>query len=286
MLKETAMRVILRWREQFAGQTRPPRLQRLDALLQRAAATAYYRRRDVALPECGPGEEGFLQQCLAGVPKLELNGFLAEPAALFNWNHSQRPAHRLECPLRQTGRTAVLSGDFAEAEQTRVFPIPTWEEIEEYEPESLAGPVPGLMALAEAALAGRFRLPSLRNAVIPFTGLKHGCLRQQERDLLWRAFELPVFEQFRGFSQELLAWECEAHEGLHIEEDNAIFETATRDRELLLTCLGCEEYALLRLGTHLTARLDAAPCGCGHPAPRLVGLRTLPARPLAMSAHA
>lgn len=86
-----------------------------------------------------------------------------------------------------------------------------------------------------------------------------------------------MFEQFRGFSQELLAWECEAHDGLHIQGENAIFEVG-RDGELVLTALGCEEYSLLRVGIEMTARMEAGVCGCGNLAPRLVGLRPVGAR--------
>jgi len=33
-----------------------------------------------------------------------------------------------------------------------------------------------------------------------------GLLRDAERDALWRDFEVPVFEEVRGFDDELLAW--------------------------------------------------------------------------------
>ncbi|MCC6391706.1 MAG: hypothetical protein IT167_13995 [Bryobacterales bacterium] len=159
-----------------------------------------------------------------------------------------------------------------------MFSYVTHEELEEFAPESLAGPASRLRSLAEAVMEGRMKVGSLRSAVIAFTGLRHGCLRQEDRDLLWKAFQAPVFEQFRGFSQELLAWECEAHDGLHIQGDNAIFEMAPRDSELLLTCLSCPEYTLLRVGTEMTARVVKRPCGCGEASPRLMGLRSLPVR--------
>jgi hypothetical protein len=34
---------------------------------------------------------------------------------------------------------------------------------------------------------------------------------------LWQAYRVPVFEQIIGRSGRLLAAECEAHDGLHIE---------------------------------------------------------------------
>jgi hypothetical protein len=220
---------------------------------------------------------------------LELGQFLANPSEFYNWSHSPRPERKLECPLSNTGRTAVLGTGFEEEPHTRAFPRhclqePALQELEEFEPDSLAGPSSRLRALAELILAGRFRLPSVKATVIAFTGLKHGCLAPGDRDLFWQAFQVPVFEQFRGFSQELLGWECEAHDGLHIAEDNALFETAPQTGELLLTCLNCDEYALLRLGTEMTARIVKTPCGCGINLPRIAGLRPVP-KPLPEPVH-
>ncbi len=42
-------------------------------------------------------------------------------------------------------------------------------------------------------------------------------LSEYDRDLFWRAFEVPVFEQVVDVDGWLLASECDAHDGLHIE---------------------------------------------------------------------
>ena len=39
----------------------------------------------------------------------------------------------------------------------------------------------------------------------------------EQRQRLWLAFRVPVFEQIIGKNGALLAAECEAHDGLHIE---------------------------------------------------------------------
>jgi len=41
-------------------------------------------------------------------------------------------------------------------------------------------------------------------------------LSDRERESFWKAFEVPVFEQYLGHNSELLATECDAHSGLHI----------------------------------------------------------------------
>lgn len=272
------MRCFIRWKKRGVSPARTVRLGRLDTVLDQAARSGFYRRRQITLPECAPRNEEFLDRCLEGVPAVELREFLASPAEFYNWDHQPRPLRPLECPLGDVGKTALLAEGFEESDSLRLFSYVTHEELEEFAPESLAGPASRLRSLAEAVMEGRMKVGSLRSAVIAFTGLRHGCLRQEDRDLLWKAFQAPVFEQFRGFSQELLAWECEAHDGLHIQGDNAIFEMAPRDSELLLTCLSCPEYTLLRVGTEMTARVVKRPCGCGEASPRLMGLRSLPVR--------
>lgn len=237
------------------------------------------------MPKAGAAAEDEVPRLLQLIPRVELDDFLANPVEFYNWQHSPRPLRPLECKLGSIGRTAMLADGFEDTEWVRTFTCLTLEDLEEYEPDSLAGPAWRLRNLAELALAGRLRLDSLRGALLVFTGLKHGCLKPQDRELLWKAFQVPVFEQFRGYAQELLAWECEAHDGLHIQGENAIFELP-RDGELVLTGLGCEEYSLLRVGTELTGRLCNTPCGCGNAGQRLIDVRPLRAPVLALVAAA
>jgi hypothetical protein len=87
-------------------------------------------------------------------------------------------------------------------------------------------------------------IPSLRNAVIALIRPGEPRLTEDDRERLWRAFRVPVFEQRIGRSGSLLAWECEAHDGLHIESP--------------------------KLRPRAGEVLETAPCGCGKTAPRLI----------------
>jgi phenylacetate-CoA ligase len=143
------------------------------------------------------------------------------------------------------------------------------------------------MQVARSARNGRESIPTLKRAIVAFSGPEHGVLSEADRESLWRAFEVPVFEQYLGLDGSLLAWECEAHEGLHVVEDNATIEQNSRS-ELILTCLTGHRYPVIRLGTGLTARLTEENCGCGNAGPRLLGLEPLavdcPANALAAAA--
>lgn len=89
-------------------------------------------------------------------------------------------------------------------------------------PEALAGTLEQI-----EALAGMVRLT---HAVIVFRDPTHPRLTDAERDRLWRAFEVPIFEQVIAADGTLVAWECEAHEGLHVASPKLISGVAL-DRE-------------------------------------------------------
>jgi hypothetical protein len=91
------------------------------------------------------------------------------------------------------------------------------------------------------ALLGE-KIPSLTHAVIVLARSRDQLLTQADRDRLWRAFRVPIFEQILGEDGAVLAAECEAHDGLHVESP--------------------------KLRVELTW-LEAAVCGCGRNTPRI-----------------
>lgn len=69
----------------------------------------------------------------------------------------------------------------------------------------------------------------LTHAVIVVVRPGGALLSSAERDQLWRAFRVPVFEQIIGHRGRLLAAECEAHDGLHIVARDAVWTAYARD---------------------------------------------------------
>lgn len=135
-------------------------------------------------------------------------------------------------PMNPVPRTAVLAPGFQETKMIRVFASGWNEAAARFKPSSIAGPPEQLRQLT--------RLPlRLQHAVIVFTYDGRPRLSDEDRDLFWSAFGVPVFEQCLGPANELLAMECDAHAGLHVVGD---FE-------------------------HL--RADHNSCACGNPAPRV-----------------
>ncbi len=112
--------------------------------------------------------------------------------------------------------------------------------------------------------------PAVLDSVVVRTGLTDPPLNDSDRDLLWRKFEVPVFEHLLGFDGNTLARECEIHEGLHVVPQNAILERV--EGELVVTSLTGLDYPALRVRTGLTADWESAHCECGQTEPRLLNL--------------
>jgi hypothetical protein len=141
-------------------------------------------------------------------------------------------------PLPPAPRIAVLAAGFRSSGNTRVFEN-GWSPV-------VAGFAPAAIAATPAQLHALLStpIPSLRNAVIALVRPGEPRLSEEDRELFWRAFLVPVFEQRIDESGCLLAAECEAHDGLHLEAPGL----APREGEVL----------------------EIAPCGCGRTTPRLI----------------
>ncbi len=168
-------------------------------------------------------------------------------------------------PLPLPARTAALEAGFSPDAKIRAFTSDDIGPLVDYEPEALI--VPLLLALA---LADQRRKPAVSNWMVVLTSLSGVPFEQRHRDQLWRAFEVPVFEQLRGWDGTVIARECEVHDGLHVDENNAILEV--HENELITTQLTTVEHPILRARTGLTAELLNHHCECGAETPRLLNI--------------
>lgn len=116
----------------------------------------------------------------------------------------------------------------------------------------------------------------IQRALLIRTGLEEGLLSSLDRDGLWHRHGVPMFEHLVGMDGCLLAWECETHSGLHVVEENVVFEFV--QGELLLTSLTDLEQPTIQLRTGWSARIETEQCDCGRAGRRLVGLRELAPR--------
>jgi hypothetical protein len=125
---------------------------------------------------------------------------------------------------------------FRPSGNVQVFPQGWCDEVAVFQPASIAGTREQLLALLPV------RIPSLTHALIVVLHPGDAHVTEGERERFWRCFGVPLFEQVVGKSGKLLASECEAHDGLHLESPTLHLEGF---------------------------QLDDKPCGCGRKTPRL-----------------
>jgi hypothetical protein len=142
-----------------------------------------------------------------------------------------RGAHFVH-PCDSAGSTAILAPGFRETRLVRIFPHGWTQRARRFDPGSIAGPLEQIRGLAREGWP-------LEQSVVVFTYAPAPGISQSDRESFWRAFGVPVFEQYLGPRNRLLATECDAHSGLHV-------------------VTGCEGFPL-----------EQDVCACGNPAPRL-----------------
>jgi len=150
-------------------------------------------------------------------------------------------------PIPPAPRTAVLAPWFRPEGLVRVF-LGWTREAQEFAPEAVAA------TLAECEELARIGVPSLSHALIVLEFEGGPYLTEPHRERFWDVFRVPVFEQIIAGDGRLLAAECEAHCGLHVES------LWTRED------------------------IEVSPCACGRKTPRWFPLGI--AQPIQMAAKA
>ncbi|MBX5495526.1 MAG: hypothetical protein IRZ15_09345 [Bryobacteraceae bacterium] len=268
------MRVIVRIKWSRSAPQRPEdrTIENLSRVLRSAAATRYYRPWLKAARVCRNDEvprSASPAALLACVPRVEASWFLRHEAE-FSSRTSRQYKPRLRHPITPTPRTAILDPAYQGDRNCRYIPPDDSRMLMKFEPESIAGPAEALLHLARAVERGRAPHPGPRHSLIVFSDLQRGLLREAERELLWNVFEVPIFEQLRGFGGELLAEECDAHCGLHLVPGEALLEfDNSRSGELLLTTLVDLGRPSIRVATGRMLVFTEERCGCGSRAPRV-----------------
>lgn len=171
---------------------------------------------------------------------------------------------RLRFPLPVTVRIGVVGFAFGErrfrtCQNVREFDVDDMASLRAWEPEAIVAPLSLALSLADQQRRGHFELPSLNTAMIVVTSMEDSPLADHHRDLLWNSFRVPAFEQLRGLDGTIIARECEVHDGMHIE-----------DMEAML---------------HPNGEIVDGQCACGSELPRLRKVEQIQVRRAAASAR-
>jgi hypothetical protein len=129
----------------------------------------------------------------------------------FPWSRfgGERAGAPFHYPAGEPPVTVVLSRGFAPSRLVRPVPEATSLGPLDAAVEALAGT---MEQLRRAAMRGVV----VSRGIVVFTYEGGAPLVEEEREYLWERFGVPVFEQYLSSGQELLATECDAHEGLHL----------------------------------------------------------------------
>jgi hypothetical protein len=141
-------------------------------------------------------------------------------------------------PMDPMPRTAILAPGFQETKLTRVFPAGWNEAADRFQPTSIAGPPDQLRRLAREGVQPQ-------HSVVAFSYDGQEGLTTSDRELFWKMFGVPVFEQLLSPANELIAMECDVHDGLHL------------------------------VGDFKDLKSGVSTCPCGNPAPRLARPRRI-----------
>jgi hypothetical protein len=143
-------------------------------------------------------------------------------------------------------------------EGVKLFVAGNWHELGAFAPHVLLATTFEYLRLIDRMSLGTVTLSSVDHAVFVITAVGDKPLSEAFRDLLWKTFRVPVYELYVDAPGGLLASECEAQEGWHIEPGSAL---AVEAGELLLRSRGAQ----LRTGLSVTVEDIACPCGSAQP---------------------
>ncbi len=273
------MRVILRWTCSQEHPGADVRLARFKRVLRAAQRTQAYQP---LLEMAGLttleaiGRVDSVERTLERLPPIDLAEFRRSPAAFECPAGARSIPQEFRSPLEHTPRTAVLMPGFEQTPAVRAMSPNHWaQSLKRFGAGALAAPISVLREIAGAIDHGQQEVHGLKHFVVSFKGGDLGELKEADREQFWRVFQVPVFEQRVGFDGRVVAYECEAHDGLHVMPESAAFEE-TAASELLMTSLTDLRYPMLRVGTRLARWIEHECCGCGNAAPRLVAARPHP----------
>lgn len=177
--------------------------------------------------------------------------------------HRKKLRNRLPFPVSPKLNCAQL-GHAPLFEGVEPFKPHRWLELGNYGPHIVIGSAADLQRLAEQVELGIVDLESVDHAMVVLTNYGANPISDVLRVTLWQTFGVPVYELYIGPDNTLVASECEAHEGWHIEPE---VRFGLLGGELILDSPGN-----FGLRTGLTGSFEDVPCPCGRPTVRLLDI--------------
>lgn len=134
------------------------------------------------------------------------------------------------------------------------------EQLIEFKPQHIRGYVGSLYILAKYCLDNNIKLEGIES-VDPISE----NLYDFQREIMERAFDCKIFEEYCCNDGGASAWECDAHEGLHYFMERAIIEDV--DGEMVVTDLWNRAMPFIRYKNGDTVKFLNKKCSCGRELP-------------------
>jgi hypothetical protein len=186
-----------------------------------------------------------------------LTSALALPVRNISRNRRKLPlASDANLRIAQISRPGVLF------DNASYLPPAQLQQLQLFRPQVLIGSVEDLRDLASQSERSALKFSDLDRAAFVLTDFRCSLLDDVTRALLWEAFSVPLYELVLAEDGALLAFECEAHSGWHLES-----------RVVLSEINGALWYRCRRgplLATGLTAQIEDRPCDCGRAGRRIL----------------
>lgn len=188
------------------------------------------------------------------------------PAKIRRLGRQRTPHCELPFPAAPDLRVAQITAT-SHFDRVSAFPPDRWQELETYRPQVLVGPAQQLQKFIEWVKLELVDLKSIDHAIFVLIECGDRPFSDMSRVVLWQTFGVPVYELFVGVGGVLLASECEAHEGWHVQP-YARFSLS--DEELVVNALNQKTQR-----TGLLGSIETTGCPCGRPGARVMGIESL-----------
>lgn len=187
--------------------------------------------------------------------------------------HLSPAAFMVEAGVLSLGGTVVPAGTMSRSEQARLLqqlPVTGFAGLPSYLRALLA-------TILEESRAGGVSKPRLALRRAWFTAER---LDDDFRQELAEEWDVKAFQGYGTAELGIVAYECEAQQGMHLVEQVIVevLDPATREPvpegevgELVVTALR-PAYPLVRLATGDLSRVIPEPCRCGRSSPRIAGV--------------
>ncbi len=171
----------------------------------------------------------------------------------------------LTLPLQSvSGLKASQISVLPQFESVHPFRRERWSDLAAFQPRILVGYGFDLQILAAKVKAREVELTSLDRGIFALTDCGSSPIDDALREDLWKTFGVPIYELIVAPGCRLLACECEAHDGWHVQEGAKPY--IARGEVVY------DAPPVTGAHTGFTGDIEIAPCDCGRKTARLKNL--------------